>query len=293
MKQSYIFNPFLDGAINGGYWQAVGSSRTLYRLNGTSNMLPLLPPYTTAKVIIIGGSADYPNDAFNSAEVMDIASADINSQWTLLPNFLSFARKNHVCVTLPNDMLFVVGGNLKGLDIDPVLTAELVDTSQTNLTSTMLPAHIYPSSHHLVAILLPNARVWVSGQGGVAQPNQYNIEIYEPGYLFEGDRPVIISPLTNISYGVPFNIETSHPIAAIRLIRFGVVTHSTDMSQLSVGLAHAAGPSNGSYPYTVTPPPNPNIAPPGLYMLFVMRPQSASKSQETMIPSVAKIVMSS
>lgn len=82
----------------------------------------------------------------------------------------------------------------------------------------------------------------------------------------------------------------NNQITAIRLIRLGVVTHAIDMDQRSVGLAFSAGPSNGSYEYTVTSPPNANIAPPGLYMLFVLRDKIHSISGETMIPSVAKIV---
>src|SRR5690606_19108149 len=44
MKQSYVFNPFWNGVPNGGYWQGVGTARSNYRLNGTSTLLPLLPP---------------------------------------------------------------------------------------------------------------------------------------------------------------------------------------------------------------------------------------------------------
>ncbi|MBV6479577.1 MAG: hypothetical protein HGGPFJEG_02363 [Ignavibacteria bacterium] len=43
-KQSWIFNPYWNGIPNGGYWQPLGSARNEYRLNGTSTMLPLLPP---------------------------------------------------------------------------------------------------------------------------------------------------------------------------------------------------------------------------------------------------------
>ena len=63
-------------------------------------------------------------------------------------------------------------------------------------------------------------------------------------------------------------------------------THAQDMDQRSVGLAF--NPTNGDY--AVTAPLNANVAPPGLYMLFVLRPKAASLSQATMIPSVAKIV---
>lgn len=294
MIQSYMFNPFWEGFTPPGYWAPVGTERTLYRLNGTSTMLPLLPPYNTmtARVIIIGGAASYDEDvnAVKSAEVIDIASA--SPQWESLGDLLFFARKNHISVMLPNDMLFVVGGNLRAYGLDPEYSAELIDTTQADLQSTMLPAHVYPREHHCIALLLPDATVFLAGGGGgIPGDEVYHIEIYEPGYLFEGTRPEILSPLTDITYGSQFTIQTSLPIAAspngIRLIRFGAVTHSTDMSQLSVGLSYTAGPSNT---YTVTAPPDANVAPPGLYMLFVLRPKAASLSQETMIPSVAKIV---
>jgi hypothetical protein len=126
----------------------------------------------------------------------------------------------------------------------------------------------------------------------------YHFEIYEPGYLFDmsdpiNDRPIITSAPTTITYATDFTIESSLQIEGspngIRLIRLGAVTHSTDMSQASVGLSHTQpGPGNT---YSVTAPPDENIAPPGMYMLFALRPKGASLSQQTMIPSVAKIAM--
>src|SRR5690606_28144604 len=112
MKQSYVFNPFWNGVPNGGYWQGVGTARSNYRLNGTSTLLPLLPPYTSAKVLISGGSPSeqgYDSHALRSAEIIDIGNS--SPQWTTMNNFLFFARKNHVSLMLPNDKLFVVGGN--------------------------------------------------------------------------------------------------------------------------------------------------------------------------------------
>jgi len=209
-----------------------------------------------------------------------------------LNNFSFFARKNHLTVILPDDRLFVVGGNQFDFGQLPVKSTELIDTTQTNLQSSMAPAHVYPREHHSTALLLPDGRVWLAGSGGgVTADIVKHMEIYESGYLFEGDPPEILSSPLEISYNTTFGIETSHPITAIRLIRFGAVTHSTEMSQLSVGLSFQAGPANGTNPYTVTSPPNANIAPPGLYMLFVLRHKSQSLSGETMIPSVAKIVL--
>jgi len=118
-----------------------------------------------------------------------------------------------------------------------------------------------------------------------------NIEIYSPGYLFEGDRPSFVNPPPDvINYAKGFTIATSHPIAGVRLIRLGAVTHSVDMDQRSIGLAFEDAPSINGPTYGVYAPEDANIAPPGFYMFFVLGPKSASQSGQTMIPSVAKIV---
>lgn len=58
MEQAFSFNPF-GGGISNPYWTAIGEIRTnRYRLNGTSTMLPILPPYDSAKVLIIGGATE-------------------------------------------------------------------------------------------------------------------------------------------------------------------------------------------------------------------------------------------
>jgi hypothetical protein len=167
--------------------------------------------------------------------------------------------------------------------VDPVYTAEVYDVA-TN-TWRLLPAMNRRRMYHSTAVLLPDGRVWASGTE-ITGAYELNIELYSPGYLFEGDRPVITSAPTTINYGTSFQITTSLPIATIRLIRLGATTHAQDMDQRSVGLK--ANPTNGSY--TVTAPANANVAPPGMYMLFVLRPKSASLTGEMMIPSVARIV---
>ncbi|MGH2574492.1 MAG: galactose oxidase-like domain-containing protein, partial [Ignavibacteria bacterium] len=47
---------------------------------------------------------------------------------------------------------------------------------------------------------------------------------------------------------------------------------------------------NSDYTHTVTAPSNGNILTPGYYMMFVLRPKSASSSGQLRIPSVARSV---
>ena len=76
----------------------------------------------------------------------------------------------------------------------------------------------------------------------------------------------------------------------ILIIRLASMTHSTDTDQRSVGLSFTPGPQNHVYPYNVPAPADADIAPPGLYMLFVLKAKNQSLSGQTAIPSVAKIV---
>jgi len=142
-----------------------------------------------------GGSTSevgYDSYAIRSADIIDIASG--TPQWTHLNNFSFFARKNHLTVILPDDKLFVVGGNQFDFGQLPVRSTEIIDTTQTNLQSSMAPAHVYPREHHTTALLLPDGRVWLTGSGGGVEADVVkHMEIYEPGYLFEGDPPEIFN----------------------------------------------------------------------------------------------------
>ena len=60
------------------------------------------------------------------------------------------------------------------------------------------------------------------------------------------------------------------------------------MDQRSVGLDFRE--TNATNGWRVQAPANADIAPPGMYMLFVLGSKSHSLSGQTMIPSVAKIV---
>jgi hypothetical protein len=81
-------------------------------------------------------------------------------------------------------------------------------------------------------------------------------------------------------YGAGFRIDTpdAAAIRKVALVRLGAVTHSVNMEQRYVPLTYTAG--SGSL--TATAPANANIAPPGVYMLFLVDASG--------VPSVAKMV---
>ena len=137
-----------------------------------------------------------------------------------------------------------------------------------------------PRGYHSSAFLLPDGRVMAIGNNPGNGSFDMRISVYSPPYLFKGPRPQITRVATaDWKYGATETITTNQKIVSAELIRPAAVTHSSDPNQRSVALP-LTPEGNGKYGLNVTT--NPDIAPPGYYMLFV---QNANG-----VPSVAKWV---
>ncbi len=66
-------------------------------------------------------------------------------------------------------------------------------------------------------------------------------------------------------------MDDTTDIAKVRLLRPGAATHSWDINQRTVELPF---PKPSSTRLRITAPDNPNLAPPGWYMLFVVDDQA-------------------
>ena len=141
-----------------------------------------------------------------------------------------------------------------------------------------------------MALLLPDATVWIAGSNPARGTWESHMESYQPAYLFTRDgnnnliaatRPTISSAPANITWGGQFSVSTPDAanISQAVLVRPGSSTHAFDMDQRLVGMSFTAG--SGSL--TVTAPPNSKIAPPGYYMLFLINNKG--------VPSVASFVL--
>jgi hypothetical protein len=104
--------------------------------------------------------------------------------------------------------------------------------------------------------------------GDANAPRETSHEIFLPPYLFRGNRPTITSAPAAVAYGQTFDVETSYgaQITGVSLIRLGSVTHSFDQNTRFVRLTFTATPGEIS----LTAPSNPNLAPPGHYLLFLV-----------------------
>ena len=187
-------------------------------------------------------------------------------------------------VMLPNGKVLALGGSLNDEDPDTAsLNADLYNPATNSFSSA--GANTYPRLYHSVALLLPDATVWLAGSNPERGSYETHMEIYQPAYLFNSNgtaatRPAISGAPATISWNGTFTVSTpdAASISSVVLVRPGAPTHSFDMDQRLVGLSF----TTGSGTLSVTAPPNGNIAPPGYYMLFLLNSSG--------VPSVAKFV---
>lgn len=253
-----------------GAWSA-GPRRTFTeRYTGASVM------YDEAKILMAGGG----NPPTATAEVIDLAAA--SPTWTPTGP-MSFARRHTTAVVLADGKVLVVNGssspgNNAALG---VLPAELwfPGTGRWATMASMAVKRLY----HSTAILLPDGRVMVAGSGRPRATNggldSSNCEIFSPPYLFQGVRPTITSAPASVTYGERFLVPTpdAASIDKVRLLGLGTVTHTVNMGQRAKVLTFQR--QTGKLKLTV--PSDPNVLPPGHYMLFILRGG---------VPSVAKII---
>ena len=174
---------------------------------------------------------------------------------------------------LPDGRLFVVGGG-RFNNGGPVMEPEIFDPA-TETWSLDVPM-VVPRLYHSTALLLPDGRVWVAGTDG-----ETRMEVYSPDYLFLGERPLLFAAPESVAYGQGFSIPMlgAEDVADACFIRLSAVTHAFNMGQRYVPLAaHASGPEL----LDVTAPSDPNLAPPGHYMLFIRNGAG--------VPAVAPII---
>jgi hypothetical protein len=267
-----------DPSTNTWNTSVAGTNYSGTRTYGSSVLLPLRPSDNyDPKVIIMGGG----NPATYTTEIIDMGAS--TPAWQYGPK-MSQARIEMNAVILPNGKVLAVGGSVNDEDTSTAsLNADLYDPVSNTFSSA--GANAYPRLYHSVALLLPDATVWLAGGNPSRGTYVQQMEIYKPGYLFNSDgtsatRPSITGAPGAVGYGDAFTVTTPDAanISSVILVRDGSVTHAFGMDQREVALSFTAG----SGALTVTSPPNGNIAPPGYYMLFLLN--------QAGVPSVASFV---
>ena len=252
------------------------------------SMSVLLPPAQDQRVLTIGGGNIETNvDANRLTDVIDLKQATPSYRpGPLLPTGLmtggvpqsSTQGKMYVsAVILPDGKVFETGGGLHNR-ADPVYEASMFDPA-TNTFTAGLATDPVPRTYHSSAFLLPDGRVMAVGDNPGNGTFDMRISVYSPPYLFNGARPQIRSVShTSWGYGTTEQITVDAPIVKAALIRPEAVTHSSDPNQRYVDLPMTVNGNTIGLNMTS----NPNIAPPGWYMLFVVNAAG--------VPSVAQWV---
>jgi galactose oxidase-like protein/Big-like domain-containing protein/Kelch motif protein/FG-GAP repeat protein len=257
-----IVSEVLD--LNALTWTDVGGQA----VDGGSTVM-----YLPGKFLKLGTSVDPDlavRDSVATAYVLDMTQS--SPTWVPVSS-MAFPRTYQNATLLPDGTVLVTGGGSTTDAVgvaDAILPAEVWSPDSGNWTT--LGSMNAPRLYHSIALLLPDARVLVSGGGRFNSINettdQPSAEFFAPPYLFKGPRPTITYAPSMLGYGQNFTVQTpdAAKIAKVSLIRYGTATHAFNMSQGFVPVAFSAG--TGSL--TVVSPGNANLAPPGNYMLFLV-----------------------
>jgi hypothetical protein len=268
-----------------GTWSDLGALQFNDRQEGmaviqvdTSAMLP------TARVTVFGGGVSGAATVRNpqTAETIVVTTLAPAPAWSRTAD-MHFARVNVNAVLLPDGTIFVVGGQRAGkwnADPQAVLEPEIYDPR--NDTWTVMAPMEHPRQYHSIAVLLPDGRVLTAGgvdpRPGVIERDLRSMEVFSPPYLSMGPRPVIAAAPPAIAFGATFDIDTpdANAIDSVVLIRPGAVTHHTDAGHRYVKLAITGRTATR---VSVRAPATGHLAPPGFYMLFIVKANG--------VPSVA------
>lgn len=255
-RDSLTFNP------DTGTWHLVARSNYGERYWGTS---VALPP-SQEKIMILGGlDRSATNFATETVEIIDLSQA--NPQWRY-SNPMHNPRMHLNVVLLPNGKVFVAGGTEDEAENVPVYDSEMFDPETEQWT--ILPRQASVRTYHSTSLLLPDGRVmWLGAYTDTGGNTDNTAQIYSPAYLFQGYRPTLVSAPESADYGESITITTpdAPTIASVVLIRPSATTHAVNMEQRYVPVDFTQVDANT---LQVSTPTNPNEAPPGYYMLFLV-----------------------
>ncbi|MFF4543723.1 galactose oxidase-like domain-containing protein [Streptomyces sp. NPDC001435] len=209
----------------------------------------------------------------------------------------AFGRTQDDTLIFPDGRLFTVNGGYDIRDYGNGLYNPNADEKyrQTELRGLdgawrLGPVQRLPRGYHSNAVLLPDGRIMVTGDELQEIANNPDIkagmngtiEIYEPPYLHQGDRPTLTDVANpTVGYNARLRVSTDTPTRAAKAVLMAPITstHSVDTSQRRIELDISSRAGNK---LELTTPPSANDAPPGYYLLFLLDQRG--------VPSVAKWV---
>ncbi|MBI5363448.1 MAG: DUF1929 domain-containing protein [Planctomycetes bacterium] len=293
------------------FWRYPDSSQN--RQYGTAvriDQLPLVGTPRRNRVLVFGGAGT--GGALNTVQELTAGSDPISrtpaSAWNSGKAPMQYGRYWPNAVLLPTGKVLLVGGRQTpgqsafipelydpgDLPQDSGFSIPLVQANPVQGFGLPTPRH-----YHSFALLLQDGRVLVAG-GERPQsppvPSEYSAEMYVPAYLYQPFRPLIQAwPTTPIGFGPATFQVTAKPmlgtIDRVVIMRPGSVTHHFDSDQRYIELAFTpqqSPPVPGQKTILTATAPDPDLAPPGHYMLFVI--EADPGNPQNRVPSVAQFV---
>ncbi|MFI6846896.1 galactose oxidase-like domain-containing protein [Kitasatospora sp. NPDC050467] len=235
----------------------------------------LLPPAQAQKVMVLGGGGVGESPLSTArTDIADLSAA--KPAFTPGPDLPAGGTRYLNSVILPDDTVFTTGGSsdYRGKHKSDLLKAQMYHPDTNTFTTAAEPT--VGRNYHSEALLLPDGRAVVLGSNPLfadkadTEPGTFEqrIEIYTPPYLFHGERPQLTDAPATARLGTGITVKSPKPdgVVTAKLVRPSSVTHATDVEQRSVALDVGARSDGG---VALTLPANPDLLPPGWYMLFV------------------------
>lgn len=228
-------------------------------------------PAQDQKLMIVGGgNTDGNVPAINLVDIIDFKKP--NPSYVPGPDLPGPGKAYVNLVSLPDRTVLAANGARLNRTGD-VNTAAIFDPATNTWQS--IGADPVGRNYHSTSILLPDGKVAVMGSNPADNSFELRVSVYSPSYLFKGDRPTVAAPAA-ASYGEAITLDVTGAPVSASLISPMSATHQTDTNARLVDV-----PLTGTgATRTATVPTNPNLLPPGPYMLSVLDAQG--------VPSVAK-----
>ena len=269
----------------GGYDSLPSPSQPYVRNAGAT---VLLPPAQAQQVLILGGG-DYASPATASTARINLKNGGTpaNPRPTYVEGPRLVAPKMYVgAITLPNYKVFETNGSSDFRE-GGVRSAGMYDPATNTMTAMNSPT--IDRLYHSEALLLPSGDVATLGSQPLDGSFEMTISVYSPPYKYLGQRPKITYGVTSLNYWggnqgyYSIQVAPDATLRRISLVRPSATTHSTDNDQRLVDLPFVRAADRKGW--TVQVPTNPNLVPPGPYMMFAL--DSKGRPSEALWVTVA------
>jgi Galactose oxidase-like, Early set domain len=260
-------NVFGGHTVQSGFWTLYTNAyKPAYGLPAAASRNQaasvLLYPAQRQVVMTAGGGGAY-NTTTNSVGLINMAAT--TPAWVAGPS-IAHAKMHIALVNLPNGELLQANGGAAS-NSRPVLDAQIYSpfTNKWRTVASPTIARLY----HSEAVLAAEGKVYTFGSNPAGASPELRIEVYSPPYLFQSNRPSVTVARTSLHYGGRYGVTTWAPMGRSRfiLLRPSAATHSNDPDQRAVDVPFTVSSSTSA---AITLPSNPNVAPPGWYMLTLV-----------------------